>query len=146
MLRVLVVLTVVSGILYFVLSAVSWRRSKRRAYQLSELPPPAYFWGFLFSVLFYYGFPLWWWRYGFRKALHLMIVCIGAGVLIQALLRAIDVIEIEGIGESIAIGLLIAVPIRAIAGLWVARQDCSWRKAITDARRSRRLQAEASDA
>jgi hypothetical protein len=131
MLRILIVLAVVSAAMYLAMSFAIWRRTKLKANQSSESPRPAYLWGFLFAVLFYYGFPLWWWRYGFRKALNLMIVCIGAGVLIQILLGVFGVIKIESLGDSVAIGLVISMPIRAIAGIWVARRDFYWRQAVT---------------
>lgn len=134
--RILVALTLVSAVLYVVLAFAIRQRMQRKSNQSNspKLPRPAYFWGFLFAVLFYYGFPIWWWRYGFRRALYLMIVCVGGGFLIQTLLRIFDVIEVENFSASIAVGILIAVPIRAIAGVWVAMGDSHWRKTIISIR------------
>jgi hypothetical protein len=49
-------------------------------------------------------------------------------------------IDIDGIGESIAAGLFLAVPIRAVTGVYVANHDNSWRRAIV-ALRNLRAQA-----
>jgi hypothetical protein len=46
-------------------------------------------------------------------------------------------IHIEGIGESFLVGLLIAVPIRALGGIFVAMYDTSWRSEIVAQRRMR---------
>lgn len=65
----------------------------------------------------------------------LLVTCIGVGAIVQFGLRAIGAIEVDNFIESIGVGLLIAVPIRATAGFWVANKDAEWRRAILLKRR-----------
>ena len=128
--KIIIILSAISGALYLVLAVINWRMSKRKTNQAKKSPRPAHFWGLLFAVLYYYGFPLWWWRYGLRRTLYLMVVCVGAGILIQELIRQLT-------GESNAVGFLIALPIRAAVGLWVAKRDDAWKKSIAAIRNSK---------
>jgi hypothetical protein len=144
MLRLLLVLGAVSALLYVAFSIVrhstrpSIRRSMRPHADQSVLvrPNSAYFWGLLFALVFYYGFPLWWWRYGLLRAVQVMLACVAATALLQAVLRTTGAIQVDGLGESVAASLLLSVPIRAIGGLWVARRDAEWRSAILERRRA----------
>ena len=135
--RLVLLLAAAGALLYVLLATRSWLRSRRVPRGPSASARPSYIWGFLFAVIFYFGFPLWWWRYGLSKALQLMLVCIGGGMLIQVALRTMDAVEVNGLPGAIAVGLFIAVPIRAVAGLWVARRDASWRAAIVARRDAR---------
>jgi hypothetical protein len=127
MLRILLILGVISGALYLVLV---WLDVRRRRKISAESSRPAYLWGLLFALLFYYGFPLWWWRYGLRKALFVLIICICAVALILEILKFLDWIQVDNRAESMVFGFIYAIPIRAIAGIWVAKQDSAWRKLI----------------
>jgi hypothetical protein len=49
-------------------------------------------------------------------------------------LRYLDVIEVSEFGEPHALGLLLSIPVRAIAGVWVANNDRRWRQAIVKKR------------
>jgi hypothetical protein len=91
---------------------------------------PAYVWGFLFTFLFHFGFLLWWWRYGFKKALFVVMVCIVSTALFIELFEYFDWLEVEDLHESLFFGLFFAIPIRAIAGIWVANKDHVWRQSI----------------
>lgn len=130
MLRITLILTAISAFLYLVFSFMGWFRQATRVRKASNPPRRAYFWGLSFAVLFYYGFPIWWWRYGFWKTMQLLIGCIASGAALQAILRSIGAIEVDDFGESLAMGLLLAVPIRAAAGIWVAGKDAEWRHSI----------------
>ena len=134
MLKIFLVLSGISALLFCVAAFTGWRRRKKSG---SAQPRRAYFWGLMFALLFYYGFPVWWWRYGLRKTLELMLACIVAVMTLQAILRAIGAINVDGLGESFAVGLFLAVPIRAVAGLWVTRRDAEWRSAIILSRKAR---------
>tara|TARA_R110002167_G_scaffold12858_1_gene54631 strand:- start:64 stop:387 length:324 start_codon:yes stop_codon:yes gene_type:complete len=101
------------------------------------MPLRAYFWGLAFAVLFYYGFPVWWWRYGLRNTMQLLGICVVLVVAIQTILRVTGAIEVDNFGESMAVGLIIAIPIRVIAGFWVAKYDAKWRRAILLQRKAR---------
>ena len=130
MLRILLILSAISAFIYLLFAFKGWLGQLRRRKHSPDAPPRAYFWGLTFAVLFHYGFPLWWWRYGLRNALKLMIFCVSSVMVVKAILGATGAIDVDGLGESIAASLFIAVPIRAIAGLWLAKHDAVWRSAI----------------
>lgn len=119
-------LSTISVVLYILLNQSGWRKrvsgdgTTRRAYYM----------GLLFAGLYYYGFPLWWWRYGIKTTAKLLLTCIIAGAICQAVMREMGLVVAADLGKSFAISMLIAVPIRAIAGVWVARHDKRWREAI----------------
>lgn len=141
MARILLILTAISAALYLLLALTSWFRGASERRSVREQAPksyPAYFWGFAFAVVFYYGFPVWWWRYGFQNACKLILSCILIVAATQAILRYAELVEVDGLGESFAVSLFIAVPIRALAGFWVAKNDGRWRNAIVMERSARR--------
>jgi hypothetical protein len=162
MLRILLTLAAASAAIYVLLALRDWARHARasRTTTLEEhrsatdaldsapgkATPRAYLWGLAFAVLFYYGFPIWWARYGLRRAITLTLVCICAVGLVQYLLVSADFIEIGNVAESFGAGLLLAVPIRAIAGLYVAKHDSAWRFAILACRRRRGQSGKPTDA
>ena len=111
--------------LYLLFSLSGWLKQARGKCS-NDAPRRAYFVGLLFAGLYYYGFPIWWWRYGLKTATKLLLACIIVGAILQGMLRAAGLITVRDFGESLGIALLIAVPIRAIAGIWVARRDISW--------------------
>jgi hypothetical protein len=151
MLRILLTLAAASAAIYVLLALRGWARQARASRTTiledhrsatdaldsatGKAPPRAYLWGLAFAVFFYYGFPIWWARYGLRRAITLTLVCVCAVGLVQYLLVSADVIEIGNVAESFGAGLLLAVPIRAIAGLYVAKHDREWRIAILAHRR-----------
>lgn len=148
MARILLILTAISVALYFLFAVTSffkYANARKLAPSQANEPYPAYFWGFAFALIFYYGFPIWWWRYGFRNACKLILTCILLVATTQAILRYLGIIDIDGFGESMATSLLIAVPIRALAGIWLAKNDRRWRSSIVIKRNAAR-QAVASDA
>lgn len=139
--RFLLTLTVISAGLYLIFalfSAVRRRRIIQSRIEVDDVSP-AYFWGFAFAVIFYYGFPIWWWRYGLRSAVKITVVCIALVVATQVLLRMSGVIDVDGFVESLITGLLIAVPIRAAAGIWIAKNDFRLRQAINLERKTRSI-------
>ena len=133
MARILLILTVISTALYLVLAVTSWFRhtSKRKSVPAQATKPyPEYFWGFTFAMVFYYGLPIWWWRYGLRNTCKLILACVLIVAVTQAILRYAKMIEVDGLVESFGASLIIAVPIRALAGFWVAKNDRRWRHSI----------------
>jgi len=124
MFKIFLVLSCVSALLYSIMAVIDWRGRRTKC---ATENPRAYFWGFLFSLFFYYGFPLWWWRYGLPKTIWLMLVCLAVVIAVQAVLRLIGLFNDSD--SSIAVGLLISVPVRAAGGMWVARRDAEWRGA-----------------
>jgi uncharacterized membrane protein YadS len=139
MAKTLLILAAISAALFLILAVLSWRKHKNARKQVSEnctKQNPAYIWGFVFALIFYYGFPIWWWRYGFQNACKLVFSCIAIAAAIQGVLRYLDVIEVRELGESLAWGLFLSIPVRAIAGIWVANNDRRWRQAIVLKRKS----------
>lgn len=124
MLKIFLVLASICGLLYSTMAVIDWRGRRTKC---ATENPRAYFWGLLFALLFYFGFPLWWLRYGLIKSIWLMLVCIAAVMAVPAVLRLIGLISDSD--SSIAVGLLISVPVRAAGGMWVARRDAEWRGA-----------------
>lgn len=149
MANLLLFLTAISAALYLLVALTSrFRKASERRNVRVQAPKssPAYFWGFAFVVLFYYGFPVWWWRYGFQNACKLILYCILIVAATQAILRYANLVEVHGLGDSFAVSLLIAVPIRALAGFWVAKNDGRLRNAIVIDRSARRKRCSCIDA
>ena len=111
---------------YIIFAFKGWSKQVKNAY-LMEQPKKRYFWGLSFAILFYYGFPVWWWRYGFLRSVYLLVVCVGGLALA---LMALQALGAEEAGQSLGVGLLLSIPVRATAGLWVAHRDEAWRRAI----------------
>lgn len=137
MAKPLLILAAISAALYLILAVLIWRKHKnarKKAPENYTKQHPAYVWGFVFALIFYYGFPIWWWRYGFQNACKLVFSCIAIAAAIQGVLRYLDVIEVSEFRESLAWGLFLSLPVRAIAGVWVAINDRRWRRAIVKKR------------
>lgn len=133
MAKLLLILAASSAVLYLMLAVLSWRKHKNARKQVPEnctKQNPAYIWGFVFALIFYYGFPIWWWRYGFQNACKLVFSCLAFLAATQGVLSYLGVIEVSEFGEPHALGLLLSIPVRAIAGVWVANNDRRWRRAI----------------
>jgi hypothetical protein len=131
-------LLVMFGIHGLLFCMVAFRDSKRRKVTGLTLPWHAYFWGLMFAGLFYIGIPLWWWRYGFRKMLEMLLICFGVVAATTMLLSMIRVHPSDDVVENLILGLIIGIPVRVIAGLWVARRDAEWRNEIVLTRKRRK--------
>ena len=73
--------------------------------------------GLLYSVAFYWGIPVFIWRYGFWRTVKFIGIPMAANAGIVAL-------GFEG-PESFLYGALLLIPIRAIGGLLIGRHDAS---------------------
>jgi hypothetical protein len=122
--KIFLVLASSSALFYSAMAVIDWRGCRT---ECATENPRAYFWGLLFALLFYFGFPLWWWRYGLRKSIWLMLGCMAPVMAVPAVLRLIGLISDSD--TSLAVGLLISVPVRGAGGMWVARRDAAWRGA-----------------
>ena len=126
-------LSVVSVVIYIALNQSRWLTQVRG----NAVARRAYFAGLLFAGLYYYGFPILWWRYGIGTTVKLLVTCIIVGAAFQALLLGFGKGGANDSGKSLVVAMLIAVPIRAIAGIWVARNDGAWRDAIVVQRKTK---------
>jgi hypothetical protein len=126
---ILLGLSATSMFLYLLFNLSGWLKQARGAPN-DNSPRRAYLVGLLFAGIFYYGFPIWWWRYGLANTVKLFVMCLGAGAICQAILRGMGTLEVNDFGMSLAFAQIIAVPIRAIAGTWIAKNDARWRGAI----------------
>ena len=111
---------------YIIFAFIGRSKQVKNVY-LIEQPKKRYFWGLSFAILFYLGFPVWWWRYGFLRCVYLLVVCVGGVVLARIALQTLGA---EEAGQSLGVGLLLSIPVRVTAGLWVAHRDEAWRRAI----------------
>ncbi len=91
-----------------------------------------FLWGALFAALFYGFLPIGWFRYGFKKALSVLLLC-AVSIFLLALYLCDDP------DDRMLYGLLVAVPIRAIAGLIIAWNDSTWRHRAKERRRLEKL-------
>lgn len=91
-----------------------------------------FFWGGMFAYLFYVYLFIGWYRYGFKRTFWILIGCLASVMLIPRLL-------VEDSDDLATYSILMAVPVRAIAGAWVARNDCLWRHMTAERRRQARL-------
>ncbi|MDH1430159.1 hypothetical protein N5E89_18075 [Comamonas aquatica] len=133
MLKFFIALSLVSVVLYLLFNARGWLRSMRRQND-TEKQPPAYFLGLLFAGLYYYGLPIWLFRYGLNATFRLLLVCVACSALLLVALRILGMVEVEDFVQSLIYGQVAAVPIRAVAGSWVARNDSRWRSAAVQRR------------
>jgi ABC-type arginine/histidine transport system permease subunit len=70
----------------------------------------------MFATLFYYGTPIWLWLYGVKTTFFLIVYSIGAAFILAVILGAVF-----DVSEPTAIGVLLQIPVRVIAGNWLAR-------------------------
>lgn len=128
MLKLLVGVALASAIFYVLLSGRDWVRRKR-GLESADSPRPAYFIGLLFAIFFYFALPLWWWRYGLSNTIKLIALCIAAAAAGSTLIGLTGYSQLMG-GEvsPLLLGQLIGVPVRAVAGLWLAKNDERWRR------------------
>ncbi|MDH4555709.1 hypothetical protein E8F11_11070 [Pseudomonas sp. BN417] len=96
----------------------------------------SFLWGALFAYLFYAYLFIGWYRYGFKRTFWILIGCLASVVLIPSLL-------VEDSDDLTMYSILMAVSVRAIAGAWVARNDCQWRHMTAESRRQARLDKKA---
>lgn len=128
-----IALSLTSVLLYLLVNARGWLRSMRKQ-DGTERQPPAYFIGLLFAGLYYYGLPIWLFRYGLKATSKLLLVCVACSALLLIALRILGMVEVEDFVQSLVYGQVTAIPIRAIAGSWVARNDSRWRSAAVQRR------------
>ncbi len=128
-------LSVVSVVIYISLSQARWLKQTRG----ETATRSSYFAGLFFAGLYYFGFPILWWRYGIRITVMLLMTCIIASAAFQVLFLELGRGGASDSRSTLAIGMLIAVPIRAIAGIWVARHDKRWRDAIVAQRQAKKV-------
>lgn len=100
-----------SFIIYLLFFLAPWFRERRK-----KESNKAYFTGLMFATLFYYGAPIWLWLYGVKTTFFLIVYSIGAAFILAVTLGAVF-----GVSEPIAIGVLLQIPVRVIAGNWLAR-------------------------
>jgi hypothetical protein len=97
-------------ILYLLFFLSPWIKAWRR----KELGK-SYFVGLLFATFFYYGTPIWLLLYGWKTTFLLIAYCIGS-----VFLAVVVISSVFSIGDSLIVGILVQVPIRVIAGSWLA--------------------------
>ena len=103
-----------------------FERGKRRLAIPSE-PGFSLFFGGLFAGAFYWAAPIFVWRYGWRRALGTFLACIVIGSALGLVAAAVwhwhDPTVALDLGQRIVLGQTLLVPVRAFAGMYVARND-----------------------
>lgn len=148
MIRIYLILGSISAALYILFSVINWFRhpgEDRKKQQLNSKLSPAYFWGLLFASVSFYGFLIWWWRYGFRNCCKLILSFILMVAVTKAFFQYTELIDIDGLAGPFWSGQLISVPMRVLAGILVAKNDKRWRDSIIRIRNAKRSNV-ASDA
>lgn len=95
-----------------------------------------FLWGGLFAYFFYAFLFIGWYRYGFKRTFWILIGCLASAVLIPRFF-------VEGSEDMTIYSMLTAIPVRAIAGAWIARNDHMWRHMTAESRRRERLHKKA---
>lgn len=117
MLRLFLFQAITSLMLYLLLFIVPWSKEAQK-----PIPNKAYFTGLLFSTLYFYGTPIWLLLYGIKATFLLFIACIGVTIVLTMTLDAIYSIE-----DTLVVGLLLQIPVRVIAGGWLAHHHARLR-------------------
>lgn len=88
--------------------------------------------GALFSFVYFLGFPYWWWRYGLRRTVQLLLSCVAAGMTCGLLVRLLPIDPEDSMFAALLAGQLVG---RALGGHWIAVVDARWRREIVQRRR-----------
>lgn len=93
--------------------------------------------GFFFAVLFYYALPLWWWQWGPRKALMLIMLPVAGAVLLSKFAVS-PLLSAPGapldIGEGMLVTAVTLIPLRVLAGFHVRKHHRRFRRATLASR------------
>lgn len=122
-------LSIASAVLYLLLNSKAWLRVKRSE-KTKDGEKASYFIGLLFSVLFYYALPIWIWRYGLLATIKIFLICIISSSLFFLGFQLMG-LQVGGWPDSFFIIQMIQVPVRAVAGGWIAKRDTKLRSSIT---------------
>lgn len=98
-----------------------------------------FLWGALFSAFFYGFIVIGWYRYGFKKTFWLIAVCF---LLIFTTVRLLC----DDPDDRLVVAMLMAVPIRALGGVFVSRFDRCWRYSAIEKRHQARASKKATKA
>jgi len=110
---------IISAALYLFLYLKPWIRLKRNN-TCPYTPSPNYFIGLSFSVFFYFGVPLWLWRYGWKITAKIILGCF---ITIFLTTQIVDLaIQFEE-GGSFLFSFFIQSPIRVAIAVWLAKHD-----------------------
>jgi hypothetical protein len=126
MFEIFLILSILSMAIYFVINVRPWYRSLKS--KTGDVRTGSYIMGLLFCGLYYYSLPLLWWRYGLISTIKLILSCVALGALAMFGLRTTGLLKVEDFFDSLFYSQFVAVPIRAIAGTWLARNDMRWRR------------------
>ena len=78
--------------------------------------------GFLFAALFIYAFPVWWYLWGIKRTLLLIVFPYGAALAVSLALTL-----------DILYSVVALVPFRVAAGIYVRKHYCAMRKSALQA-------------
>jgi len=110
----------ISAVLYLFLYLKPWRRLKLSNTDSSS-PSPNYIIGLSFSIFFYFGLPLWLWRYGWKVTAKIILGCILASLLVPELIDL--AIPFDDEEDKYLFSFFIQSPIRVALAIWLANHD-----------------------
>jgi len=110
----------VTAIIYCFFFARPWFLAWRRT-DISKEARPSYFIGFLFATFFYYGAPIWIWRYGWKITAIILLACIVA-IFVMVKLTSLA-LQFDNMGQNFIAGIILQVPVRVAVGRWLAKYD-----------------------
>jgi hypothetical protein len=106
-------------------------RGERRL-AIPSVPGFSLFFGGLFAAAFYWAAPVIVWRYGWRRALGIFLACIAIGsalgLVVATAWQWSDPSVAFDLGQRLVLGQVLLVPVRAVAGMYVARNDGAFRR------------------
>ena len=95
---------------------------------LRSVPSFSLFFGGLFAGAFYWALPIMIWRYGWRRAANILLVCLAIGTALGFLAASLSMVAVD-FGPRLLLGQLLLVPVRGLAGIYVAKRDGQFRLA-----------------
>jgi len=114
---------VFSAALYLIFYLKPWKCSK-----LDDTSPPLpnHIIGLSFSIFFYFGLPLWLWRYGWKVTAKIILGCILASLLVPELIDL--AIPFDDEEDKYLFSFLIQSPTRVTIAVWLAKHDSILKK------------------
>lgn len=124
---------IIQFILPIIFYSLAYRRNWFNISQYSSIKKSSHLWGILFSSLFFLLTPIFMWRYGVKNTIFLISFCI--------LVPSIPAYIFDNLDDysKVMLALTLSIPIKALTGCWLAKNDLRLREAIIDSRLKRKI-------
>lgn len=124
---------IIQFILPIIFYSLAYRRNWFNISQYSSIKKSSHLWGVLFSSLSFLLTPILIWRYGTKKTIFLISFCILAPSIPTYIFDNLDDYS------KVMLALTLSIPIKALAGCWLAKNDLRLRKEVIDLRLKRKI-------